>query len=129
MKIHTLASGATIISTSNHEFRFSDGTIAEPQDREVVDMFTMERRPVKVQEIKGMTFNSTQMVLSEEQQAALHELRAKADIVLIPYTVLDAMYKQGIRHNFPNCGAFNATPETQRSIPSEKIVDLNNWSY
>jgi len=59
----------------------------------------------------------------------LKELSVMADIVIIPFPVLTAIREQGIRLEFPNCVAFNATPETMRSAPDEKVVDISNWSY
>jgi hypothetical protein len=129
-KIHTLSSGATLISLSpGHGFRFSDGTEAEAQDKAVCDRFTLVRQLTKVGEIKGMALNQVKMLLSDEQQAALREIATKADLVVLPFPVLSALREQGIRDQFPNCVAFNATPETMRSPPAEKIVDINNWSY
>ena len=126
---HVLANGATVITTSHHEFVFSDGTKAEPQTREVCDRLTLRREATKVREIQGMALNQLRMLLSEEQQEFLAQLCAAADIVIVPFPVLSSLREQGIRERFPNAVAFNATPATQRSAPNEKIVDLNNWSY
>ena len=130
MKIHMLASGATVISLSpGHGFRFSDGTMAEAQDKEVCDTFTLQRKLTRVGEIKGMALNQVQMLVSEDQQAKLREIAAQADLIILPFPVLSALREQGVREQFPNCVAFNATPETQRSAPADKVLDVNNWSY
>ena len=129
MKIHKLNNGATIITTSAHAFKFSDGSISEPQDVDVVNKFTLARTESKVDEIKGMTVNQVSMTLSEDQLKSLQELCVSADIVLIPFPVLTSLREQGIRSQFKNALAFNATKDTQRAAPGDKIVDLNNWSY
>jgi hypothetical protein len=49
--------------------------------------------------------------------------------VILPFPVLVALREQGIRDRYPNAVAFNATLETQRVPPDEKIVDIHNWSY
>lgn len=129
MQIHRLASGASVISLSPHGFRFNDGTVAEPQDRGVCDRLTLRRQLRAVGEIAGMAVNEVSMPLTSEQVQFLHEVRAQADLVILPFPVLSALREQGIRDQFPNCVAFNATLETQRCAPDAKIVDINNWSY
>jgi hypothetical protein len=129
-KVHTLASGATLISTSpGHEMRFSDGTTAEPQYKDVCDALTCRRVERTVGEIKGMTLVELRMVLGPEQLAYLHTLCRQADIVLIPFPVLTALREQGQRDYYPNAVAGNSTAETQRSAPADKIWDINRWSY
>lgn len=128
-KIHTLASGALVLSLSPHPFRFSDGTVSEPQNKEVCDLFTLTRKFERVDVVKGMAVSRVQMVLSDEQLARLTELAKSVDIVLVPFPVLSAMREQGVRDRFRNVLAFNATKETQRSAPDEKVVDIDNWSY
>lgn len=128
--IHTLANGATVLITSpGHGFRFSDGSVAEPQTKEVCDRLTLARKASRVREVKGMALNRVQMVLSEDQLGFLAELCQMADLVLVPFPVLQALREQGVRDEYPNAVAFNATPETQRSAPQDKVVDFNNWSY
>jgi hypothetical protein len=129
MKIHKLESGATVITTSNHEFAFSDGTVAEPQTKEVWERLTLERKFVNKGAIKGMPLNQTHMCLNEEQQVFLSELCKQADIILIPFPVLTALREQGIRDKYPNAVSFNSTKETQRASLDYKVVDINNWSY
>jgi len=129
-KIHKLASGATVISLSpGHGFRFNDGTQAEGQDREICDLFKAERLFEKVAEIAGMTVNRTVFSLSNSQLDALRQLAGQADIVVAPFLVVDILHRQGVRDQFPNVVAFNATAETQRSAPADKVVDINNWSF
>ncbi len=130
MVIHTLASGATLMVTSpGHGFRFTDGTVASAQDKAVCDRLTLKRELRRVGTIKGMALNEVRLVIDDAQQAFLTELCQKADIVLVPFPVLAALREQGIRDKFPNAVAFNATSDTSRSAPADKIVDLDNWSY
>lgn len=129
MKIHTLSNGAKVLSLSLHGFHFSDGTECEGQDKELVDEFTLERKFEAMFPIKGMKVNKMAMVLSEHQLARLSELSTQVDIVILPFPMLTALREQGVRENYPNCVAFNATKDTMRSPPDEKIVDIDNWSY
>lgn len=130
VKIHQLASGATVLVTSpGHGFKFSDDTVAEPQSKEVCDKLTLTRTLDEVTTIKGMAVNEVHMILSVEQMGLLDDLAMMADIVLVPFPVLAAIREQGVRGRWPNALAFNPTPETQRSVQNEKIVDINNWSY
>lgn len=131
-KIHTLANGATVLITSpGHGFKFSDGTVAEAQHKEVCDALTLERVSLQVGGIRGMPLNETKMVMSREQRDYLYNLCPLADIVIVPLPVLLALRECGgeVRHTFGNVVATNATTETQRSAPADKIVDINNWSY
>lgn len=128
-KIHILANGARIISLSPHGFKFSDGTASEAQTPKLVSFFTLERVTEEVSRIKGMRVQRTSMPISEEQLAHLGHLVELADLILVPFPVLVALREQGIRDNYPSVVAFNATLETQRSAPAEKIVDIDNWSY
>lgn len=130
MRIHTLKSGATVLVTSpGHGFRFSDGSVAEPQEKALCDLLTLKRVSTKRGEVKGMALNETLLQIDHLQQELLAGLCREADLVLLPFPILAALREQGIRDQFPNAVAFNATVETQRSAPAEKVVDINNWSY
>ena len=122
-----------IASLSPHPFKLSNGDVLPAQSKEVVDFFTLTRKKtsVYVERITklGMQVNSIEMPLTEEQHIALSKLGTKVDILIIPFPMLTALREQGIRHLHQNCVAFNATEETQRSAPNEKVVDLMNWSY
>lgn len=129
MKIHTLKNGATVVSLSLHGFKFSDGTECEGQDKKLVDQFTLERKFDTALTIKGMKVNRTSMVLSLDQMLDLKLLAKDIDIVIIPFPMLTALREMGVRDMFENCVAFNATQETQRLPPDQKVVDIDNWSY
>jgi Xaa-Pro aminopeptidase len=94
-----------------------------------VDFFTLKRDYRKIGEIRGMPLNEVRMVLDDNQLEALRQIAKIVDIVLVPFPVLTSLREQSIREQFPNVVAFNATTETQRSAPQDKVVDVNNWSY
>lgn len=129
MKSHTLTNGASVITTSPHPFKFSDGSIAEAQDKDLCERLTLSRTMAVHAIVKGMNLVRVSMLLNDEQLKLLSQMSEAADIVLVPFPVLTALREQGVRDNFPNVVAFNATAETQRSAPDQKIVDINNWSY
>ena len=122
-----------ITSLSPHPFKLSNGDTLPAQSKEVVDFFTLTRHTTSVYVHRitqlGMEVNTITMALTEGQGAALEKLALAADIVIIPFPMLTALREQGIRHLYQNCVAFNATQETQRSAPNDKVVDLMNWSY
>jgi hypothetical protein len=118
-----------MVTSPGHGFRFTDGTVASAQDKAVCDRLTLKRELRRVGTIKGMALNEVRLVINDEQQAFLTDLCQKADLVLVPFPVLAALREQGIRDKFPNAVAFNATSDTSRSAPADKIVDLDNWSY
>ena len=127
--IHTLAGGATLLHLSPHTFRFSDGTIAEPQHPDICQFFTLARHETRKSTIKGMVCNETRFLLHGNQLDYLTELSKKADIVLVPLPMLLTLREQGQRKNYTNVVAGNSTTETQRSAPDQKIYDVQNWSW
>ena len=129
MEIHRLVNGATLCSLSAHGFKFSDGSESGPQDQTLVETFTLKRNFSKKAKIKGMEINEMRMELSTDQLTKLKEIASDVDVVIVPFPVLMSLREQGVRDQYPNVVAFNATRETQRSAPQDKIVDVNNWSY
>lgn len=127
MNTHTLANGATVVSLSPHEFKFSDGTVAPPQDKQFCDQFTLKKEFRVLREIKGMKVTTTKFVVSQQQFDTLREISNNVDIVLVPFQFLQAL-NECFSPGLPNVVAFNATKETTRSAPQDKIVDLDNWS-
>lgn len=131
--IHTLASGATVMVTSpGHGFRFSDGTASGPQHQEVCDRLTCGRETQQVAVIHGMIVNEMRMTLTRAQLDYLAELSRMADVVMVSFPVLTALRDPSCwahRAELRNVVAMNATVETQRSAPADKVVDLQNWSY
>jgi hypothetical protein len=128
--IHTLAGGATLISTSpGHAMRFSDGTTCSPQHQAVADRLTCQRQERIVRQIAGMDCVEIRMILAPEQLDYLESLCDMADLVLVPFPVLTALREQGMRDRFPNVVAGNSTPATMRSPPAEKVWDVTRWSW
>ena len=78
-----------------------------------------------------MEFNETKMILSQDQLQSLKRISDSVDVVVIPFPMLTALRELGedVRDQYASCAAYNATKETQRLPPDEKIVDINNWSY
>lgn len=126
MKIHTLANGVTLVHLSQHQFRFSDGSIAEPQDADVVSKFTLQKQFKVLREIRGMKVTRTAFVVDYQQMNHLVEIAKSVDIVLVSFQMLQAIHDSG--YHVDNIVAFNSTKETARSSPDEKIVDIDNWS-
>lgn len=125
-KKHTLANGSTIVTMSPHGFKFNDGTESSPQDRELCDLFTLRKDFVVAREIKGMKLTKTIFKLSNEQLDLLRSISTSCDLVVVPFQLLEAISRS--TNEFKNIVAFNSTPETARSAPQDKIVDVNNWS-
>ena len=127
--VHVLANGGTVITTSAHGFKFSDGTSCGPQDVQFVSQFTLKKSYKVSRQIKGMNLTCSKFVVSEEQYNLLQDIASKADIVLVSFQLLQALHDTfGANAAFGNVVCFNATPETSRSAPNDKIVDVNNWS-
>ena len=126
MITHKLANGATLVHLSPHSFKFSDGTEIGGQDKEVVDLFTLKKKFEILREIKGMKVTKTTFVLDQAQQDEITKISSSADLVLVSFQMLQALHDSGLK--LPNIVAFNSTPETARSAPDQKVVDINNWS-
>lgn len=61
-----------------------------------------------------------------EQDVLLRKMHAQAQLMC------QGIDPQDVKHlwHYRNAVAYNATPETQWvENPSQKVVDINNWSY
>lgn len=125
---HTLSNGSTVVTFSNHQFKFSDGTIAPPQNKEFCDFFTIQKNFVVDREINGMKLTKTVFTLTKNQLDLLSEVSKSCDIVLVPFQLLETINKYSRKDDFTNIVSFNSTPETARSAPQDKVVDISNWS-
>jgi hypothetical protein len=126
--IHVLKNGERVIITSSHGYKFSDGSIAENgASKEAAEAIEVKRTFSQVRE---RVFESKQELTSESLKI-LKKLNEKADWVLVPFFVVSALHSMGLREDprFSNVVAYNATAETKRSRPSEKIVDINKWAW
>jgi len=124
--LHILSNGATVVTTSPHSFKFSDGTEAPPQNDEFCKYFTLQKNFQVLREVQGMKITKTSFVLSKPQIDCLNIVSYNCSIVLVPFPVLQSI-KEG-NHFYSNVVAFNSTPDTSRSPLDQKVVDINNWS-
>lgn len=130
INIHTLKDGSTVINTSLHPFRFSDGTECGVQVRELVDELSLPRKTEFRRKIKNMTVNECGFTITKQQYELLIELCKLADIIILPILVIETLKREGIREMFPNCVGINTTLDTRRtSNMNDKIVDIDNWSW
>jgi hypothetical protein len=126
--IHVLKNGERVIITSSHGYKFSDGSIAENgASKEVAEKIKVKRSFTKIRE---RVFESEQELTSESLKI-LKKLNEKADWVLAPFFVVSALHSMGLREDpkFNNVVAYNATAETKRSRPDQKVVDIDNWAW
>lgn len=126
--IHTLANGETVCITSAHGFKFSDGTEAvEGADPDIAKTINVSRGEEIVKEnVVRSSFSMTDDVLN-----ILSEINSRFDWVIVPVMVLQSLREMGLRNNprFSNIVGINATPETKRAKPNEKIVDITRWAW
>ena len=126
---HMLENKSNVIGISAHGFKFSDGTESDGQSKKLVELLTCKREESERKKINGMAIKEVKMLLTDMQRDILFMLCESADIVILPFPVLVAMREMGIREYYANAVAFNATPETRRAAPQDKIVDINCWSW
>jgi hypothetical protein len=126
--VHILKNGEVVVITSSHGYKFSDGSIAENgASKEAAEKIEVKRTFSQVRE---RVFESKQY-LTPESLLILEKLNNKGNWVLVPFFVVSALHSMGLREDprFTNIVAYNATAETKRSRPSEKIVDINKWAW
>jgi hypothetical protein len=126
--IHVLKNGERVIITSSHGYKFSDGSIAENgASKEAAEAIEVKRTFSQVRE---RVFESKQS-LTPESLKILEKLNNKGNWVLVPFFVVSALHSMGLREDprFTNIVAYNATAETKRSRPQEKVVDIDNWAW
>ena len=133
-----LNSGVEVIPTSFHGCRFNDGTTFTPSDDQIAQIkadwscLTVKRdfSPVDLG-IEGIGASKSSQTMSDEGLKALDSVLTDNPnaIILVSFMVLSALKEQGIRDSYPRVLAANATAETQRSAPAEKVWDVMNFSY
>jgi hypothetical protein len=131
-----LKNNVLVVPTSFHGSRFSDGTVFEPSQEQIEQiksdwsLLTIKREFEPVEGIPVPTSRSRQ-IISNEALAALKaaEFEPGNTVVLVSFMVASALHESGRRGNFPHVLATNATPETARSKPEEKIWDVGNFAW
>jgi hypothetical protein len=133
-----LKSGVEVIPTSPHEYRFNDGTHFIPNEGEKAQIkqdwavLTVDREftPVDIP-VEGVEASSSSQKMREEGIKALEDVLKKhpGAIILTSFMCISALKEMHIREEFGRVLACNATPETQRVPPSEKIWDVKNFAY
>lgn len=134
----TLKDGTKMIQTSGHAATFSDGTCFKPDEIESKAIqaywrfLQVDRKFESVPSvIPGIKLSHSSQSISEANLNRLHEITAANPdtAVLVSFMVVSALNEMGIRDQFPTVIAGNATPETSRAKPDEKIWDLANMAY
>jgi len=133
----TLAAGTTIIPTSFHGFKFSDGTSFQPTEEEIQEIketfggLKVNRDFSPAPTACPFPASQSTQSMSEGGLDLLRETSAQNPeaIVLVSFMIISALKEQGIRNEFPNVLAFNATSETSRSKPQDKILDVDNFAW
>ena len=134
----TLKDGTKIIQTSGHAATFSDGTRFQPDEIEAKAIqsywkfLQVDRAFTKVpSKIPGIKLSHSTQSISQENLNALHRIvEFNPDTaILVSFMVIAALNEMGVRDQFPTVIAGNATPETSRSKPDEKVWDLSNMAY
>lgn len=130
-----LKNGQEVIQTSPHGAKFSDGTVYEPSAEEIkkientwVKTLNVKRKFQKIQGFLVPTTNSTQSLMNEGLEA-LRFYKDKNVLILVSFMVLSALKEMGIRDEFPYVVGMNATKETARSAPQNKVIDTENFAY
>lgn len=130
---HILKDGRKVILTSKHGYRFSDGTeikgVPEGFPLDFLDALPVKREFREVSAALPNRATESRQSLPKEALEILSKLSGEADIVLVSFMVVSAMKEMGIRNLYPKVLAFNATPETSRSSPQEKVIDIANWAW
>lgn len=135
IKTWKLKDGTVFTHLSKHGFKFSDGTHCDGQLEEVVDLFTIERISGQVYQINGAEniypVYNTRFIVPDAALECLRALEGDESITLViaPYLLIDALHKMGVRDEYKKVVAYNATEETRRESPQNKVVDIYNWSY
>lgn len=118
-----------IASLSPHDHILSNGEVIPPQDERYVKGIRVDFKSTPKINKLGINLAVQSLSISEEGLNLLQEITSGCHLVVAPFMVISSLREMGIRDSFPNLVAYNATPETRRSAPQEKIVDINNWSY
>jgi len=134
----TLKSGRMVIPTSFHGSKFSDGTVFDPSDEDVQAIkdfwgsLTVAREFSSVKHaFSGIgVVESTQRV-TDEALEKLREVQTNHPdaIILASFMLVSALKEMGIRDEFPQVLCTNATEDTKRARPQDKIWDVERFAW
>ena len=134
----TLNNGVKVVPTSFHGSRFNDGTVFSPTEEQISQIksdwsvLTVKREFTKVDcPVDGIGASSSRQTMTDEGLKALKDVCAsdKNLIVLVSFMVVSALREMGVRDEYPQVLCANATRETSRCRPDEKVWDVNNFAY
>lgn len=134
---HKLVSGVEIIPTSFHGCRFSDGTEFAPTPEDIEQIKadwpadSVRRDFVRVPDpLPGIGASRSSQSPSSDIIARLEKAQDENPnaIILVSFMLASALTEAGLRDKFPRVLAANATKETSRSAPQDKIWDIQNFS-
>lgn len=133
-----LKNGTKVIQTSGHAAKFSDGTTFNPGPEEAQLIkefweFLNVRRDFRQVEapIPGLKLSTSSQYIDKDDLERLNKfLKNQPDCyILVSFMVISALREMGIRDKYPRLIAGNATKETSRSAPADKIWDIENMAY
>jgi len=118
--------GMRILSLSPHPTMFWTGEEVEASSQELVQIFTLRDESEKIGQKGPFSLVTFKKVLGEEGKSALSEILSREDVdfVLVP-ALFSTLVDQITDLPKGKMVAYNATPETQRSRPSEKVASNN----
>lgn len=134
----SLKNGVEVIPTSFHGCRFNDGTVFEPTPEEIEQIkkdwscLTVQREfhRVEIPRLEGIGATTSISKLTDEAMDKLYKIQHENPnaIILVSFMIVDALCAMEWKHRYPHVLSTNATAETQRSAPQDKIWDINNFS-
>lgn len=132
-----LKNGIEIIPTSFHGCRLSDGTSFEPSAEDIEQIKadwpadSVRRDFVRVPDpLPGIGASRSTQTPSSDIIARLEKAQDENPnaIILVSFMLASALTEAGLRDKFPRVLAANATKETSRAAPQDKVWDIQNFS-
>ncbi|MCF7795644.1 hypothetical protein K9M42_00960 [Patescibacteria group bacterium] len=119
----SVVAGMRIVSLSPHPTMFWTGEEVGPCSKELVQFFTLKNESEKIGQKGLFSLITFKKVLEEEGKSVLSEILSRKDVdfVLVP-ALFSTLVDQFADLPKGKMVAYNATPETQRSRPSEKVA-------
>jgi hypothetical protein len=132
-----LKNGIEVIPTSFHGCKFSDGTEFAPSAEEIEQIKadwpadSVRRDFVRVPDpLPGIGASRSSQSPSSDIIARLEKAQDENPnaIILVSFMLASVLTEAGLRDKFPRVLAANATKETSRSAPQDKVWDVRNFS-